>query len=222
MYDLTKRCRVFKELNEEQKKIIRNYAIFKTSKKNEVIFSEGDTVENILVLDTGKIKINNYSADGKEYIFDILVSEDVYGENLLFNSTKYGINLIAITDVKYYLIPLESVKKIIYKYPEMALKIIEILSEKLENCTELNEILFEDNAKLKIVGYLLYRSKRINSNVIQLTREEIAANVNLRRETVSRKLRELKEDGLIDLRENKKISLLDINKLLSLKNKKCD
>lgn len=215
-YDLTKRCKIFKELNNDQKDIIKEFSIFKEAKKNEIIFSEGDDIDSVLVLDTGKIKINSYSSDGKEYIFDILVSEDVYGENLLFGKKKYNVNLVAITDIKYYLIPFKSIEKMLFEYPEMSLKIIEILSKRLDNSLELNEILFEDDALLKVAGYLIYRSKRLNSNVIELSREEIASNINLRRETVSRKLSELKDQGLVELNGNRNITILDKNRLKAL------
>lgn len=215
-YDLTKRCKIFKELNNDQKDIIKEFSIFKEAKKSEIIFSEGDDIDSVLVLDTGKIKINSYSSDGKEYIFDILVSEDVYGENLLFGKKKYNVNLVAITDIKYYLIPFKSIEKMLFEYPEMSLKIIEILSKRLDNSLELNEILFEDDALLKVAGYLIYRSKRLNSNVIELSREEIASNINLRRETVSRKLSELKDQGLVELNGNRNITILDKNRLKAL------
>lgn len=215
-YDLTKRCKIFKELNNDQKDIIKEFSIFKEAKKNEIIFSEGDDIDSVLVLDTGKIKINSYSSDGKEYIFDILVSEDAYGENLLFGKKKYNVNLVAITDIKYYLIPFKSIEKMLFEYPEMSLKIIEILSKRLDNSLELNEILFEDDAFLKVAGYLIYRSKRLNSNVIELSREEIASNINLRRETVSRKLSELKDQGLVELNGNRNITILDKNRLKAL------
>lgn len=214
--DFTKRFKMFNELNDDQKNIIKEYAILKKSNKNETIFNDYDFVNNILVVSKGKIKINSYSSDGKEYIFDILVAEDVYGENLLFKDSPYNVNLIAITDVEYYLIPFKSVEKMLVSYPKMSLKIIEILSRRLENSIELNEILFEDDAKIKIAGYLLYRSKRINGDIIELSREEIASNINLRRETVSRKLTELKDEGLIELSGNRKIIIKDKIKLKSL------
>jgi CRP-like cAMP-binding protein len=71
------------------------------------------------------------------------------------------------------------------------------------------QLLSVNDAKARIAGFLLLRNNRLKGKTIELTREDMAAYINIRRETISRKLGELKEEGAIKLDGNKKIQILD-------------
>ncbi len=61
----------------------------------------------------------------------------------------------------------------------------------------------------RLAGFLMYRVDRSPSDDIVLKLDDIAASVNLRTETVSRKLREMEKMRLIERLGHARIKVLD-------------
>jgi CRP/FNR family transcriptional regulator len=193
---------------EEQRELISK-AQHLDYKRGDTAFHEGDKADKIMIIRYGKIKINHYSSEGKEYVLDILVENDIYGEQKIFGGGNYEANAISLGEAGVCLISLGDIQELIRKRPEIGIKMLNIIGQKLSTANELVQLLSVNDAKARIAGFLLLRSNRLKGKAIELTREDIAAYINIRRETISRKLGELKDEGLIKLEGNKKIEILD-------------
>ena len=68
----------------------------------------------------------------------------------------------------------------------------------------------------RIAGFLLYSEERSTGEYLELKLDDIAASVNLRSETVSRKLREMENDGIIERVGKGKLTILDYKRLRRL------
>ena len=97
--------------------------------------------------------------------------------------------------------------------PAVALRVIRMLSVKLHDSNERNLILSTSDPQARIAAFLLYRQQRTAAKYVTLRLDDIASSVNLRPETVSRKLRELEKDGLIRKTGQSNIELLDFIRL---------
>ena len=65
----------------------------------------------------------------------------------------------------------------------------------------------------RLAGFLLYRVDRSIDDDVVLKLDDIAASVSLRTETVSRKLREMEREGLIQRLGHARIRVLDRDSL---------
>ena len=93
--------------------------------------------------------------------------------------------------------------------PEIGIKLLSVIGSKLSTANELIEMLSINDAKSRLAGFLLHRSSRVKKDIIELSREDIAAYINLTRETISRKLNELQDEGIIELSGHKRIKIND-------------
>ncbi|WP_228448040.1 MULTISPECIES: Crp/Fnr family transcriptional regulator [unclassified Chryseobacterium] len=59
-------------------------AELKTFKKGEMVFREGDQVLYYFQIVEGKMKLNTYNEEGKEFIHNILGKKQSFGDSLLF------------------------------------------------------------------------------------------------------------------------------------------
>ncbi len=201
----TSRIPLFQPLSNEEQRGLISRALHLDYKKGEAILHERDPAEKIMIIRYGKIKINHYSLDGKEYVLDILTEGDIYGEQNIFGGKDLEANAIALEESGACLISLADIQDLILKKPEMGIKMLRVVGEKLSLANELTQLLSINDAKARIAGFLLFRSSRIKSETIELTRDDIAAYINIRRETISRKLGELRTDGTIELKGNRVI-----------------
>lgn len=184
--------------------------------RGDFLIDEGEIITTIRIIRKGRVKINHYDREGKEYILNILTDGDIIGEELFFESAKSDYNAICITEVKLCEINVQDLLNLISREPSAAWNMIRYLSAKLHQSNNLLEILHENDAEARIARFLLERSERIHDTEIGLTIDDIAASINLRKETVSRKLTELQNNNYIKRMGQKRIKLINPENLKNL------
>lgn len=178
-------------------------------KKGDIIFRESDSADKIIIVRFGRIKLNHFSAEGKELVTDILVESDIFGEQNIFSGGSYNVNAVALENTGVCMISQSDIQKMVLERPEAGVKLLNVIGSKLSSANEIIELLSINDAKSRLAGFLLYRSNRVKKDIIELSRDDIAAYINLTRETISRKLSELKDEGIIELNGQRKINIID-------------
>lgn len=209
----TSKITLFESLTQEEQKELVVKAQHLDYKKGDIVFSETDAADKIIIIRYGKIKINRYSLEGKEYVLDILMEGDVYGEQNIFGGKCFEANAVSLGESGVCLISHSDIQNLILKRPEVGIKILNVVGKKLSLTNELVQLLSINDAKARVAGFILFRSSRIKGKIIELTREDMAAYINVRRETISRKLGELQSEGAIKLEGNKKVHILNTDML---------
>lgn len=205
----TSKIPLFEPLSLEEQKELISKALHLDYKRGETIFQEYDPADKILIIRYGKVKINRYSLEGKEYVLDILTEGDIYGEQNIFGGTAFEANAFALGACGVCLISLMDIQELILRKPEVGVKLLNVVGQKLSTANELVQLLSVNDAKARVAGFLLFRSNRIKGEMIELTRDDISAYINVRRETISRKLGELRKEGAVELEGNRKIHVLN-------------
>lgn len=206
---------IFEGLSREEHLMLTAKSDHREHKKNDVIFNYDDEADKIIIVRHGKVKLSNFSEDGKEYIYDILTDGDIIGEQTLFSGGVFGMDGIAITEVGTCILTKDIIEDLILEHPRMGINLIETIGRKLSETREHARILSINNPKKRLAEFLVARSNTIKSPVIELSMENIASSINLSRETVSRKMSELTKEELVELQGYKKIIILDKAELLN-------
>lgn len=188
----------------------------KTFDKGTMIFSEGSEANTLFFINEGKIKLYKYNKDGKEQILHILTNGDFFGELDLIKSSTYKFNAKAMDNAKICTLKKSEVKNIIMKKPEIAIKLLESVGERLAAIENLAQNLSTNDVDARIAYLLInlmdkYSEEEDGKKLIKLplSREDMANYIGVTRETISRKLKKLEEEELIQLIGTKKILILD-------------
>lgn len=209
---------LFNKLGVDESKSIYISAIHKHIKKGQSIFLSDDPIDKIIVLRYGKIKSSSYDEDGRESIRKIYLEGDIIGEDSIFLDNNYSSNGVAIEYTGICQIDKNLLRNILVKDHDFSLNMIKSLSEKLFDTERLLEILSIKDSYRRLAAFLLYRAKMSKDNFVSLNQENIASSINMTRETVSRKLSELENDGYIENIAYKKIRIKNISALENLTN----
>jgi CRP-like cAMP-binding protein/AmiR/NasT family two-component response regulator len=202
----------------ELKRVIDNHK-YRTYKKKQVVYYEGDKVTGIYFIICGKIKITKIAENGRELTTNIYNADDFIGTNVLFSHDEYTDNAIAIEETTLCFFPIHELEKLISTYPDVASKFIKILSNEIvEREEQLVQIAYSSVRKRIAETLLHYHQQNCsNGESIDLSRNELANLSGTATETVSRILTEFESEGLIDKKRNE-IILLDSAKLSKLRN----
>lgn len=207
------RIPLFDSLTEQEITLLVYGADHRTYEKDEVIFAHDDKAQAIVIVRFGKLKLSHFNAQGNEAIMDILEEFDFYGEHKLFSGENYEADAIALTRTGVCRIDKRAIDDVILKHPEIGLKLLQYVGQKLEHQNRMITILSQHDAKEKIKSYLLYRAQRLGKNHLSMTREHIGSSLGLRRETVSRKLSALHREGFLRTEGHLDIYLLNHQEL---------
>ncbi|MBU5677103.1 Crp/Fnr family transcriptional regulator [Alkaliphilus sp. MSJ-5] len=215
-----KKVPIFSNLESKQLEMITGVIIRKKYRKGEVIFLQGSLLDGLYIINNGKIKIFKYTKEGKEQILYILSDGDFFGELSLLKAEEVSFNAEAIEDVNICMIQKKDFDKILALNPEISVKILNVIGGRLSKLETLVQSLGTKDVEARIAQMLLdlaeefgVQKKNSIEMEIPLTREDMANFIGVTRETISRKLSLLQNEGIIDLIGNRKIIIFNIEDL---------
>ncbi|CAD0218557.1 Crp/Fnr family transcriptional regulator [Chryseobacterium sp. D764] len=180
----------------------------RTYHTGEIIFHEEELPSHYYQIKKGKIKLNNYTEDGKEFIQNIFSDGHSFGESLLFVDRPYPMNAVAIEDSVIYKMSKQNFLDLIKSNPEISLNIYECLAERMYyKYIMLYNLSFQNPVgKLKLLmDYLksYHEDKTLYSFQIPLTRQQLASLTGLRVETVIRTIKQMEKDQIVKIEKRK-------------------
>ena len=196
----------------------------KSFKENDVLCREGEKSDKLFLIREGRVKICKITKDGKEQIVYVLSKGDFFGENNIFTSNNISnFSAYAITDVKLCILKKENLEKILIKNPEISLKIIQEMADRINSAENLAQTLATRDVEARLATVLIefmnkYGQKKEEGIYINLplNREQIANYCGITRETVSRRLSKFDKLGIIKLQGNKGLIIKDKEALFNL------
>ncbi|WP_041719298.1 Crp/Fnr family transcriptional regulator [Alkaliphilus oremlandii] len=207
---------IFSNLNSKELLQIIEMTGHKDYYKGETIFLEGSEAKRLYLVNEGRIKIYKFTKDGKEQILHILSEGDFFGELNLFKTGTYNFNAEAITPTKLCTLTKENMKDLILSKPEIGMKILEVVGDRLSRVETLAQNLATNDVDSRIAYLLLDLKQKYGKKVpegieisLKLTREEMSNYTGVARETMSRKLKKFEEEGIIKLVGAKKVIIVD-------------
>lgn len=207
-----KQVNLFSNMTEEEVMAIATNAIERKCKKKEILYTPFQSSNVVYVLKKGEVTLY-HSKDGKKLIIDVLEPGSFFG-NIAFDQEK-ATHFAEVTEDAYICIfPVEDFLKVIQHNPELMLRFIRIISDKLsdyENRMKGNLM----DAKERIIHYLEILEEKHKDSFLnkvarykpKITHTKLSEHTGLTRETVTRAISELKKEGKIVEDEKHKIKL---------------
>lgn len=188
--------------------------------RGEDIFKTGARADRLYIVHSGRMKIYKFLPDGREQILYIYSPGDFVGGFNLIKAHAYLYNARALESTVICTLLKTEFDEVVLHNPQILLKIVEKAYERVRWAEELVERLNASSADQKVAGLLLdlmadFAEPSEHGVILKLTinREEMGNYTGLSRETVTRKLKQLQEQGLIALHGNKRVDLLKIEAL---------
>jgi CRP/FNR family transcriptional regulator, anaerobic regulatory protein len=185
--------------------------------KGEHIYHAGDESDSLYIVNKGRIRIYRLAESGKEQLVRILNSGDYTGELALFKQSLHESYAEAIVATNICVIKRDDLQELLIKYPTIAMKLLSEFSNRLEQ-SEKQTTRFSTETVEKRIALFLAESIDPDEDAEELTlpmsKKDLASYLGTTPETISRKLAELEEKGLIKQKPHKRIEVLDLDALL--------
>ena len=180
-----------------------------------LLFQEGDVGDAVYMLAEGRVKLSKVDLGGHEKTLALLRPPEFFGEMALLGQARRSAAAVTLAPTTCYLLFGDDFQRLLAAYPTVSLNLTSTLAERLRGMDDEAQVLSYKDAQGR-VAYVLLRLYR--DGVVdllddraraRLTHQDLANLAGTSRETVTRALKSLEAEGLIETRP-KEVDLLDI------------
>ncbi len=173
---------------------IRQYA------KREVVLHKGGIGDGLLFLLSGQLQVIDVTEDGRAIGLRMLAPGDFFGEIALINNSTRSASVVAMTEVLVAFLPAPTAMHLFAHSPSVAAQMLRHLAQKIQRDSEFRSLLSINNTAKRIYTYLvLMKREAPDGTVVENlpTHQDIANMINTSRETVTRALLALAQQGIV-------------------------
>jgi tRNA-Thr(GGU) m(6)t(6)A37 methyltransferase TsaA len=203
---------IFNHLPTEQMEEIRKVAVTRSFRKGESIYRAGDPSDTLYILGSGRVRIFRLSESGKEQLLRIMKPGDFMGELALFSESIHEEFAEAMEPTEMCILKRDSFQKILMEYPTVSLRMLSEFSRRLEESEKKTARIAAETVETRIALYLLdlYSESGEKPRVaLPMSKKDLASYLGTTPETISRRLADMEDSGLIRQHTNKSIEILD-------------
>lgn len=215
-----KQMPLLKNLSSDEFNKIKKNTIAREFSKGEIIFRSQDPADKMFIILSGEIKVTKIMSDGKEQILYIYGPSDFIGGHNILSGDKYEYNASALSKSKVLTITSDDVLGVLKYNNDFLLTVIKQSFERIRKAEDLIDRLSVINTDEKVAKLLktligLYGKKTADGILIsyKITQEELGSLAGISRETMSRKLNQFEEEGILKIVSRGKVLILDESQL---------
>ncbi len=208
-------CYLFAGLDEEELQEVDRITRFRTLKRNDLVFQEGQKANGFFLLCQGRVKLYKLSVEGKEQLLHVVHPGETFAEATMFEGSIYPATAQAMDDSRVLFIDKNWFLALLKKHPEIGLRMLGNISRYLHRFIRMVEDLSLKEVSSRVAEYLLEEIDQKGIPVeegiefdLDMTKSDLAARLGTISETLSRTLKRLRDRGIIEV-DGKRIRIVD-------------
>ena len=207
---------LFSDLTEEEMHKLVEGVLDRTYDRKEFIYTPIDRVDNVYVLKEGEVTLYQSTNEGKQIVLDVLKPGSVFG-NITFDPDNSEKHYAQVTQKAYICtLPHNYFLQILRTRPDIALRALKVMSKRLSQYQVQIKALSAMQARDRILATIRLLNEKEDHSILppmlrkptKITHEKLGNMTGLTRETVTKQLNELAEEGLLTAKK-KHIRLTD-------------
>jgi CRP-like cAMP-binding protein len=194
---------LFADVSDEDLTSVASLLIERRFPKNKTIVEEGLAGDYMYVIREGQVKVTKLSGDGREKILELLDAGDFFGEMSLLDNATRSASVKTLTEARVLALARNDFLSLLRRSPDLAMAVIQELTRRVRQVDEQASALSFQRVKERAQG-LLVRLAREDAGeegrraTPVLTHQQIADMIGTSRETVTRVIKGLKEEGWLE------------------------
>ena len=184
---------------------LQKYGINKTYAEGSVIIQEHNYINSIPIVLSGSIRVMRVDDEGRELLLYYIKAGESCIMSFLsgLHQDTSKIKAIAEEETELLFVPIEKVSLLIKEFPEWLDYIFKLYHKRFEELLEVVNAVAFKKLDQRLLDFIKNKSSLGNTKEIHITHEQIANELGTARVVVSRLLKQLEEEGIIQLGRNK-------------------
>ncbi len=188
----------------ELKEALAKEASVHSFKAGKMILSEAHYVSQVPIVLSGVIKVYKEEADKELLIYYIYPLEScIVSIHCGLNSIKPRVKAITEEDVSILSLPSHLIASWQNKYPSFNTYIVNLYQKRFDDVlTAFNDLAFQ-NLDGRLMSYLTAKARALQSDSVGITHHDLANELGVARESISRMLKKLENEKKVVLHRGK-------------------
>jgi len=191
---LLSKCTYFQNMSDNDLSKLISFSHLVSFEKDNIVFFQGDKAVNMHILLEGNIRVYKSKPSGGEVQLLRESAVASIAELACFEKIPYPASCISTSHSKILRIPFEIFEKEFLSDAKTSLGIIKSLSLKLRSLSSLIERELTLSSEQKVAKYIVDNGERLD----KIKQVDVASELNMTPETLSRMLKKLHKQGLIE------------------------
>jgi CRP/FNR family transcriptional regulator, dissimilatory nitrate respiration regulator len=212
---------LFSRVEAEQLRALATRTRARRLPKGGVLFRQGDPAAAFFVVVEGVMKLAVLAGDGAEKVVEVIQPGESFGEAVMLLGQPYPVTAIALAPTRLLDVPADAVDVLLDGDPMFARRLLAGLAVRLHGMVRDVESYALRSGRQRVVSYLIEHARpvgqagpRAHEVVLGTSKQVIASRLSLTPETLSRVLRELSRQGLVEV-AGRRITVPDLAMLTS-------
>ncbi|KON80536.1 cyclic nucleotide-binding domain-containing protein [Azoarcus sp. PA01] len=192
---------LFQGLSDDTLAMVSRSAMMRRIPRGQSVVHAGERCDFVYLVLTGSLKVVVSDEDGREVILTILGQGELFGEMGMFGEQPRSATVVAVMPSDLVMIAKNDFRTIMQGNFEVAWRIMANLAERLRNADRKIESLALMDVYGRVARLLLEMSEEVNGDAVvvrKITKQDIAKMIGASREMVSRVMKDLAAQGLIE------------------------
>jgi CRP-like cAMP-binding protein len=216
--DILRQVPLFASLTNEQIVAVADHFHVDSFAPDTIIFLDGDPADRLWVIQAGQVKIVKHTSDGQENLLEVITPGEMFGGTGILLAS-HPATAVAMTATSTLSIERVSYLQLIRQYPDIALRIIALLGDRLQAAMKMR-VLSTERVDVRLANILL----KLGDKVGEPTREGLRINLPLSRqdladmtgttiETAIRIMSKFRKEGWVHTEPGGFVVILDYERL---------
>ena len=191
---------IFETLDDDCLKPITRVAMLRKIPRHTVVLHAGDHTDSIYFVLSGSLKVQVSDEDGREVILSMLGPGELFGEMGVLDDHPRSATVLAVDPSEVVVMGKADFKQCLVDNPDVSLFIMRNLTKRLRLADRNIESLALLDVYGRVARVLLEAAETVDGRQIvthKLTKQDISKMIGASREMVSRVMRDLTAQGLI-------------------------
>ncbi len=162
----------------------------------QLIYNQSDEAEVLFILKRGRVQLYRTTSDGKKLEIATIGAGTFFGEMPIVGQRMHQAFAEAVEESLICVMSRDDVERLIARKPQVAIRMLEVLSERLSASESRIEALAFHGVPSRLATVLL---RLDGGEGVRATHQELADMIGAYRETVTKTLDEFQRDGLVAL-----------------------
>jgi len=210
-----KKCNMFKALTKDQLDSVYEQRYDTTFREGEIIAKQGSPISNVVSLSDGLAKLILETPGKPDILVSVVKPTNLITSPGMFLDNRYHYSVVSLTPTKACFISMNIIRQLFGENPEFQRRFHKSVGERsIMLFNRFRNIIHKNMAgrlaeAILFLYHDIYGTKKFH---MDLSRSDLAEYSNMTKESVSRILKEYKEERIFDLNHNE-AEILDLERL---------
>jgi len=172
--------------------------------EGQTIFVEGEPATALYFIEQGWVKSTRISSQGREQAMLCLGAGEVFGETAVVTHTSYPCTAVALESLDLWRVAADDLLGLIQQYSELGIAVIQLMGERVRYYVDLVDDLSLCSVEARLARTLFRNAQFIHGKWMVPRRtwstfDEMAVRLGTVRDVLSRSLRSLENEGIIQV-----------------------